>query len=229
MGDFNESLDRFIEVLNIARNLLLSLNNNQFENITLILSRSKEVVLFLTEFKHEFRNNLTEFILNGIDELISELCQSMRTVEPSGENELTNHFQCQKSYSGMPGRPLYQISTDQVSGLRSLGFTWKSIAEMLSISERTLRNRRSTDERYGEKYSIITDENLDIQIRLLLQSHPNMGEKMLKGALLSKSIHVQRSRLRSAITRVDPIGKIVRRFRTLKRRVYKVECPNALW
>ena len=49
---------------------------------------------------------------------------------------------------------------------------------------------------------------------------------MLQGA---RDIGIQRRRLRSSIGRVEPIGKVLRRLRTLRRRKYQVEGPNALW
>ena len=55
-----------------------------------------------------------------------------------------------------------------------------------------------------------------------------MGEKMLQGALQSRGIRIQRRRLRSSIERVDPIGKVLRRLQTLRRRKYQIEGPNAL-
>ena len=52
---------------------------------------------------------------------------------------------------------------------------------------------------------------------------------MLVGALLSHGITVQREMLRKSIERVDPVGKVLRRLRTLRRRAYNVSTPNALW
>ena len=44
-----------------------------------------------------------------------------------------------------------------------------------------------------------------------------MGEKLLAGALLAKGIHIQRRRIRQSVSRVDPVGKALRRFRRLKK------------
>ena len=52
---------------------------------------------------------------------------------------------------------------------------------------------------------------------------------MLVGALLSHGITVQREMLRKSIERVDPVGKVLRRLRTLRRRAYNLFTPNALW
>ena len=52
---------------------------------------------------------------------------------------------------------------------------------------------------------------------------------MLQGTLQSRGILIRWRRLRSSIERVDPIGKVLRRLRTLRRRKYQVEGPNTLW
>ena len=56
-----------------------------------------------------------------------------------------------------------------------------------------------------------------------------MGERMLAGALRSQELWIQRQRLCESIMRVDPLGRILRRFQVMRRRVHKVEGPNALW
>ena len=66
-------------------------------------------------------------------------------------------------------------------------------------------------------------------IQEILEESPNMGEKMLQEALQSRGIRIQRRRLRSSGERFEPIGKVLRCLRTLRRRKYQVERPNALW
>ena len=39
-------------------------------------------------------------------------------------------------------RPRYEIHRDEPEGLGDLGFTWKKIAEILCVSEQTLRTKR---------------------------------------------------------------------------------------
>ena len=53
--------------------------------------------------------------------------------------------------------------------------------------------------------------------------------KNITGRLRSQGILVQRERIRESIRRVDPIGVELRARRVLHRRMYCVECPNALW
>ena len=102
------------------------------------------------------------------------------------------------------------------------------IVDFLSVSERTQRNKKAELE-ISLKYSQITEMQLDAEVRTILTENSNMGEKMLVGAPLSHVITVQRGILRKSIERVDPVGKVLRRLRTLRRRAYNVSTANALW
>ena len=70
---------------------------------------------------------------------------------------------------------------------------------------------------------------LDAEVQTILTENSNMGKKMLVTALLCCVITVQREMLGKLIERVEPIGKVLRRLRTLRRRAYSVSTPNALW
>ena len=61
------------------------------------------------------------------------------------------------------------------------------------------------------------DNELDNFIQKTLEESPNMGEKILQGA---SGIRIQRRRLRSSTEMVEPIGKVLRGLRTLRRRKY---------
>ena len=65
-----------------------------------------------------------------------------------------------------------------------MGFTWKKIAEILCVSERTLRTKRH-ELKISEKYTEIEDNRIDDCIQDILEESPNMGEKILLGALKS--------------------------------------------
>ena len=89
-----------------------------------------------------------------------------------------------------------------------MGFSWVKIADFLSVSERTLRNQRAKLET-SLKYSQITEMQLDAEVQTILTQNPNMGEKMLVGALMSRGITVQSEMLRKSTERVDPVGKVL--------------------
>ena len=72
------------------------------------------------------------------------------------------------------GRPRYQIQ--ELEGLRDLGFTWKKIAEIVCVSERTLRTKKHELE-ITDKYTGIRDNELDNFIQEILEESPNKGRK----------------------------------------------------
>ena len=45
----------------------------------------------------------------------------------------SNREEKRKRYTGKPGRPAYDIPSEQIEGLRSLGFSWVKIADFLSV------------------------------------------------------------------------------------------------
>ena len=72
------------------------------------------------------------------------------------------------------GRPRYQIQ--ELEGLRDLGFTWKKIAEIVCVSERTLRTKKHELE-ITDKYTGIRDNELDNFIQEIPEESPNKGRK----------------------------------------------------
>ena len=98
-----------------------------------------------------------------------------------------------------------------MEGFVSLGFTWKRIAELICVSERTLRRWRQ-EFVFDVPFSEIENEALDEIVAKQLQSCSSMGERMLAGALRSQGLWIQRQRLRESTMRVDPLGRILRRF-----------------
>ena len=167
-------------------------------------------------------------VFNRKINFLNEMAQQKSSADYMSMPEDHLGFRCPQEVSGRKGRPSYVVQADQVQGLRDLGFTWKSIAEMLSISERTLRNKRKEMD-ITETFSEIEDVDLDDIVNALLLESPNMGERLLSGALRARGIRIQRRRMRESVSRVDPLGKVLRRLRNLKRRRYCVEGANALW
>ena len=92
----------------------------------------------------------------------------------------------------------------------------------MCVSDRTLRTKRHELE-ITDKYTGIRDNELDNFIQEILEESLNMGAKMLQGALQSRGIGIQQRRLRSSIERTDPIGKVLRRLRTLRRKSIKLK------
>ena len=105
---------------------------------------------------------------------------------------------------------------------------WKSIAEFLGVSARTL-SRRRIEFGIEDSFSEITDSDLDKQVQEILQLTPYSGESYIRGSLKGRNVNVQRSRVRESLGRVDPIGRSIRKRYAICRRVYNVHGPNHLW
>ena len=100
----------------------------------------------------------------------------------------------------------------------------------MGISRSTLYRRLDEEDVSPDiHYTYISDHELDRQIISIKSDHPNDGERLLIGHLLSHQIIVPRARLRASIHRVDPYNTAVRRSVTVRRRTYYSEGPNAVW
>ena len=130
------------------------------------------------------------------------------------------------------GRSRLLIPKEQLEGLRSLGFSWSAIGRMLCVSERTIRRRRAEYDMplvNSGNFSSISDDQLDEEVRSILQVSPNSGERMVVGSIRARGLIVQRSRVRASILRIDPVSRELRRHTIAYRRVYNVPTPNSLW
>ena len=128
------------------------------------------------------------------------------------------------------GRPSIDIPEEQLEMLLEQHFTEADIARMLQVSPRTIRRRII---QYGLEnitaYSDVSDSELDEITTHFVQSHPYCGKNSYQGFLRSAGMHVQQSRVRESLRRVDSIA-MDRRFRlALHRRRYSVCMPNSLW
>ena len=120
---------------------------------------------------------------------------------------------------------------DDVHYLLSLGFSKMKISEILGVTRQTLYNKMKQSSVSGEfqKYTNITDSQLDDVLKEIKAQHLTDGEVMMAGHLISKGIRVQRAHLRSSLHRIDPEGIADRRSIAVKRRVYQVGRPNEVW
>ena len=131
---------------------------------------------------------------------------------------------------GTAGRPSFYISKEQIEYLMVCNFTVGEMSEILSVSKRTVERRMSA---YGltgmNRFTEITDDQLDNTVNNIKRTLPDCGSKLLTGYLRSMNIHVPRNRVRESLTRVDALGILARRCRTVHRRVYNVSRPLVLW
>ena len=86
--------------------------------------------------------------------------------------------------SGLVGRPRLQVLREHLQTLHNdAGFCWADIVRILGIWDRTLRRRRhefGLSVGMGEHFSDITDDELDVNVRQILQAIPNAGNARWK-------------------------------------------------
>ena len=131
-----------------------------------------------------------------------------------------------------PGRPLLQISEEQLEALHSnAGFRWNDVARILNVSSRTLRRRRHElgMQVEGRQYSELLDDQLDGIVGELLGRTPSAGLRLVQGSLNQQGLVVQRARILDSLRRVDPVSSSLRNARHIIRRRYNVTSPNSLW
>ena len=80
-----------------------------------------------------------------------------------------------------------------------------------------------------EKYSSISDSDLDGHVREIQHNNPNIGMALLQGYLQSRGVFVQRQRVRQSVFRINPISTLSRWQQVVSRRCYSVPGPNSLW
>jgi len=133
--------------------------------------------------------------------------------------------------TGRPGRPGYYIPKEVLVELRGLNFSWCKILKCFGVSRWTVMRRV---EEYGlttlQKFSIISDERIDDIIKGYISRHGSTtGEPFMSGYFRSLGLHIQRSRIRAALNRVDPHNTVLRWGTLVSRRRYFVPWPNSLW
>lgn len=104
------------------------------------------------------------------------------------------------------------------------------IANILGMSIRTLYRlieKLRPQLKYGQRLG--DAELLPIVQSLSEESGFTMGGRIIHGGIAAMGYHVDLNRVKKALALVDPVGVVVRLNHQIKRRVYKVPGPNALW
>ena len=127
------------------------------------------------------------------------------------------------------GRPRLQIMEEQLLFLVESGFQVGVIASIMNCSRRTIERRLVEFGITSHQFTHISDYDLDQVVGEINSLHPQSGERVIRGHLRSQGIHVQRERVRQSLHRIDPTGVELRARRVLRRRMYHVDSPNALW
>ena len=132
--------------------------------------------------------------------------------------------------SGGGGRTRYEISLPHLEFLRNImRFAWSQITGMLLVSRTTPWHIVQNLESFSNRYTTISDAELDELIREIRRGFPNSGISMMAGHMRSRNVFVQREHVRSSLVRIDSVGRSLRWFNTIGRRVYSVRGPNSFW
>ena len=78
-----------------------------------------------------------------------------------------------------PGRPRIDVNVKQLECLQSLGFTWAIIAVILCVSRTTIWRICQEHGICNQRYTDISDADLDAVIHNLVTSYPNSGLTIL--------------------------------------------------
>ncbi len=132
-------------------------------------------------------------------------------------------------HSGNVGRPRLLVNIEQVELLRGCGYTWHEVSECLCVSRSTIWRRLRELNISLEKYSDISDFELDELVTGFHRHSPNAGQMMMQGFLLQRGVNVQRYRIRQSIARTDPLRRSLRWHQAVLRRTYSVKGANSLW
>jgi len=209
LEDIEQAADRLITAADTMQLLISDIeNNNNFSDVTSILNETLTKVRNLIDQLQRYRNSWS-----GV---FNENAYSSPT-ESTGQGT---------------GRPRYVIAEEQIRFLRELHFPWKKIADLLGVSESTLRRRRSIYGMTGDEepsWTQISDNDLEKIVQEIQELTPNIGQARLLGALRSRGLNIQRWRVRNCLRTLDPIGTALRWRSAIYRRKYSVPTPNALW
>ncbi|XP_064644342.1 uncharacterized protein LOC135498099 [Lineus longissimus] len=129
------------------------------------------------------------------------------------------------------GRPRVDINAESVRRMREVGYNWRTISKVLGVSERTLRKRRMESDflELDMEYSTLTEDELDDELRKIMELTPRSGESFMTGALRSRGIRIRGQDLRDSLNRIDPVSRALRRRRVTYRRKYSVPHANYIW
>jgi hypothetical protein len=194
------------------------LNNNALDYVHRKLDQIWREVFRLTEV-----NIVDEYILHCVSDAIA----CLQRVE---EVEYSTSYQAPLVNDGSTGRPVFNITHDQLYFFLAHGFTGPAIANMLGVSLRTVRRRINQYGLFKNVFrSDVTDAELDDIVSNVMEQFPNIGYRLLEGELRRRNIVITRARCREVLRRLDPVGVVDRLHSLCYRRKYSVYGPLALW
>lgn len=168
----------------------------------------------------ETHDDTIQKVLTNLRKVFKMLCQE----------ETSSNYQAQCVVTQEPGRPKFRITQEQMEYFVENGFNCVDISKMLGVSVSTVRRRMSDfDISTSRPFAEISDDGLSQVIAEIKKEWPRSGYRMVQGLLRAKGMRIPQQRVRTLMRRIDPKGTVERWSNTVKRRVYSVSGPNALW
>jgi len=202
--DIDQAADQLITAAETIQLLISDIeNNDDLTDVSSVLNLILIKVRNLSVQLQQCRNDMSDFV--------GESAYSSRT----------------DSRKGGPGHPRYVIEEDQIRFLREMHFPWKTIADLLGVSESTLRRRRlmyGMTDHEESSWTQISDSDLERIVQEIQELTPNIGQARLLGALRSRGLNIQRWRVRNCLRTLDPVGTFTLAFSNLQK---KVQCSNS--
>ena len=234
-GDENTWFDVFNSIDQLLQNIDKKANDEyiSFHEASLILNKLEtalSILVSLTTLDIDLTEN-TRVVLLQLSECLTELhnnwatkIDNMRQVTvtlPNLRVDIVN-------MSGGRGRPSLCIPNEILEELRNSSYSWTEISKILQVSSWTVHRRvREYNLQHLDRFSDISDNELDQLILGYISRHGDTtGESYLIGFIRSQGIHVQRDRVHSSLTRVDPENTALRWACVITRRVYSVPFDN---
>ncbi|KAL4009537.1 hypothetical protein ACER0C_003389 [Sarotherodon galilaeus] len=171
--------------------------------------------------------------VTAADQLLRDLAELIQEVELSTQHGQQGCFgyQAPVVFNRGRGRSLYLITREQLSFLKSCGFTAPQMADILNVSLRTIRRRlRQYHFTRASMYAELTDSALDEHVQDIVAGNEQIGPEAVRASLRVRGLRVQRRRVRASMLRINPGAAALRAvLRRPERRTYQVAGPNSLW
>uniref|UniRef100_A0A669C4E2 Integrase catalytic domain-containing protein n=1 Tax=Oreochromis niloticus TaxID=8128 RepID=A0A669C4E2_ORENI len=171
--------------------------------------------------------------VTAADQLLRDLAELIQEVELSTQHGQQGCFgyQAPVVFNRGRGRSLYLITREQLSFLKSCGFTAPQMADILNVSLPTIRRRlRQYHFTRASMYAELTDSALDEHVQDIVAGNEQTGPEAVRASLRVRGLRVQRRRVRASMLRMNPGAAALRAvLRRPERRTYQVAGPNSLW
>ena len=145
--------------------------------------------------------------VEGTDQRVIDLLREVKDMLTSSQCANTSTHRTGTIFTGMHGRPRFNILNEQLQFLVEQGFSTPTIADILGVSTRTLERRL---QEFGlnlrSTYSTLSDQELDTIMNSILAEFPETGYKRMTGFLRSRGIVLQQNRIREAMRRIIQKG-----------------------